>query len=165
MGIYVVGIQIAAYISIFETAISSTFQPDLYQAIVQKDRIKLFKVISLLIVSIGFVVLCFILLAPYVIEILTAGRYIESTKYAQIAAISTLTSAMYYAVSQITIARGFTKITLANKIITSIACIGMFYYLITRWGCIGGAWGLVLSHVIALIGNVILLYFFRKKWN
>lgn len=165
LGFYVVGVQMATYINVFQGAISSTFQPDLYQAIVQKNNNKLLKVVLLLIGSTGVVVLCFILLSPYVIDILTAGRYVESVKYAQIAALSTLTSAMYYSVSQITIARGLTKIPLINKTITSIVCIGMFYYLITGWGYIGGAWGLVLSHIVALLGNLILLYIYRHKWN
>lgn len=164
LGIYVVGIQMATYISVFQNAISNTFQPDLYQAIVKKNNSKLLKVITLQIGTTGVVVLCFILLAPFLIDILTAGRYIESIKYAQIAALSTLSSAMYYVVSQITIARGLTKIPLINKVITSIVCISMFYFLITRWGYVGGAWGLVLSHIVALIGNVILLYVFRRKW-
>ena len=171
LGIYVVGIQMATYISVFQNAISSTFQPDLYQAIVQNNKSKLLKVIALLIGGTAAVILCFILLAPFVIEILTAGRYVESTKYAQIAALSTLSSAMYYVVSQITIARGLTKIPLVNKIMTSIACIVMFYYFITRWGFIGAAWGLVMSHIVALVGNAILLYIYniyniyRKKWD
>lgn len=163
LGIYTIGVQMATYISVFQTAISSTFQPDLYQAIVHRDKSKLLKVIILLIGSTGAVVLCFILLAPFVIDILTAGRYVESTKYAQIAALSTLSSAVYYSVSQITIARGLTKIPLINKIITSAVCVGMFYYLITRWGYVGAAWGLVLSHIIALIGNMVLLYVFRRR--
>ncbi len=163
LGIYVVGIQMATYISVFQSAISNTFQPDLYQAIVQKNNSKLLKVITVQIGSTGVVVLGFILLAPFVIDILTAGRYVESTKYAQIVALSTLSSAMYYVVSQITIARGLTKIPLINKIITSAVCVGMFYYLITRWGYVGAAWGLVLSHIIALIGNMVLLYVFRRR--
>lgn len=163
LGIYVVGIQMATYISVFQSAISNTFQPDLYQAIVQKNNSKLLKVITMQIGSTGVVVLGFILLAPFVIDILTAGRYVESTKYAQIVALSTLSSAMYYVVSQITIACGLTKIPLINKIITSAVCVGMFYCLITRWGYVGAAWGLVLSHIIALIGNMVLLYVFRRR--
>ena len=98
LGYYVVGIQIAQYIYVFQTSIGSTFQPDLFQAIIQKDSKKLTKVITMLIGSTAFVVFIFILLAPIIIDLLTAGRYNESVKYAQIAALSTLTSAMYYTV-------------------------------------------------------------------
>ena len=167
LGYYVVGIQIAQYISIFQTSIGSTFQPDLFQAIVQKDNKRLTKVIAMLIGSTAFVVFVFILLAPIIIDLLTAGRYNESVKYAQIAALSTLTSAMYYTVSQITIARGQTTIPLINKIVGSVLCILMFNFLISRYQFVGAAWGLVFSYIMTLLGNLILLkmYSLRKNAN
>lgn len=167
LGYYVVGIQIAHYISVFQTSISSTFQPDLFQAIVQRNNKKLLKVIAMLNGSTAIVVFTFILLAPFIIDIITAGRYNESVKYAQIAALSTLTSSLYYTVSQITIARGKTTIPLINKIVGSVLCILMFNILITRYEFVGAAWGLVLSYIITLIGNLALLkiYSFKKNAN
>lgn len=165
LGYYVVGIQIASYIGVFQTSIGSTFQPDLFQAIVQKDNKRLLKVIAILVGSTALVVFTFILLAPIIIDILTAGRYYESVKYAQIAALSTLTSAIYYTVSQITIARGKTTIPLINKIGSSILCVLMFNSLITNYQFEGAAWGLVLSFVITFIGNLILLKIYSLKQN
>jgi len=165
LGYYVVGIQIAQYISVFQTSIGSTFQPDLFQAIIQKDSKKLTKVITMLIGSTAFVVFIFILLAPIIIDLLTAGRYNESVKYAQIAALSTLTSAMYYTVSQITIARGQTTIPLINKIVGSVLCIFMFNFFISRYEFVGAAWGLVFSYIMTLFGNLILLKIFSLREN
>ena len=121
----------------------------------------------MLIGSTAFVVFVFILLAPIIIDLLTAGRYNESVKYAQIAALSTLTSAMYYTVSQITIARGQTTIPLINKIVGSVLCILMFNFLISRYQFVGAAWGLVFSYIMTLLGNLILLkiYSLRKNAN
>lgn len=167
LGYYVVGIQIAGYITVFQTSIGATFQPDLFQAIVQRNNKKLLKVIAMLNGSTAIVVFTFIILAPFIIDILTAGRYNESVKYAQIAALSTLTSSLYYTVSQITIARGKTTIPLINKIVGSVLCILMFNILITRYEFVGAAWGLVLSYIITLIGNLVLLkiYSFKKNAN
>ena len=165
MGYYVVGIQIAQYISVFQTSIGSPFQPDLFQAIIQRDSKKLTKVITMLIGSTAFVVFIFILLAPIIIDLLTAGRYKESVKYAQIAALSTLTSAMYYTVSQITIARGQTTIPLINKIVGSVLCIFMFNFFISRYEFVGAAWGLVFSYIMTLFGNLILLKIFSLREN
>lgn len=165
LGFYVVGIQIASYISVFQNSIGSTFQPDLFQAITQKDSRKLLKVIAMLVGSTAIVVFVFILFAPIIIDLLTAGRYNESVKYAQIAALSTLTSTMYYTVSQITIARGKTTIPLINKIVSSILCILMFDMLITKYEFKGAAWGLVLSFVITFIGNIVLLKIYNSKKN
>ena len=163
LGYYVVGIQIASYISVFQTSIGSTFQPDLFQAIAQKDNKRLIKVIAMLIGSTAIVVCTFILFAPIIIDILTAGRYNESIKYAQIAALSTLSSAMYYTISQITIAKGKTTIPLINKMLSTILCILMFNYLITRYEYIGAAWGLALSFIITFIGNITLLRIYSLK--
>ena len=157
LGYYVVGIQIASYISVFQTSIGSTFQPDIFQAITQKDNKKLIQVISLLIGCTAIVVFVFIMLAPIIIDILTASRYNKSVIYAQIAALSTLTSAIYYTISQITIAKGITMIPFINKIVSSVLCIIMFNYVITKYEYIGAAWGLVLSFIITFIGNVLLL--------
>lgn len=157
LGYYVVGIQIASYIGVFQSSIGATFQPDLFQSIVQKDNRRLLKVITMLVGSTALIVVGFIVCAPIIIDILTAGRYNDSVKYAQIAALSTLTSAMYYTVSQITIARGKTTIPFINKIISSILCILMFNYIITEFEYIGAAWGLVFSFIITLIGNLVLL--------
>lgn len=81
-----------------------------------------------------------------------------SVKYTQIIALSVLTSAMYFTVSQITVALGKSKITLLTKIITTIFSVIMFSYLINHFAFIGAAWGMVLSFVVSLFVNLILLW-------
>lgn len=162
LGFYVVGVQMAAYISVFQTAIGNTFQPDLFQAIVEKNNNKLWKVIGLLVGSTACIVAIYIFAAPLVVKILTAGRYMMSVKYTQIIALSTLTSAMYYAVSQITIAMGKSRITFLNKVLTTVCSITLFSYLINHYQFIGAAWGMVLSFLISLLGNLLLLQLSRR---
>ena len=152
----------AAYISVFQSAIGNTFQPDLFQAIAQRNRKQLAKVVLLLVGSIACIVAVFIVAAPLVVKILTAGRYMMSVKYTQIVALSTLTSAMYYTVSQITIALGKSKITLATKIITTLVSIMMFSVLINHYSYMGAAWGLVFSFLVSLVVNLLLLYLHTK---
>lgn len=158
LGYYSVGVQMAGYISIFQSAIGNTFQPDLFQAIAQKNKNKILKIILLLVGSTACVVVAYILVAPFVVKILTAGRYMMSVKYTQIIALSVLTSAMYFTVSQITVALGKSKITLVTKIITTIFSVMMFSYLIDHFAFIGAAWGMVLSFVVCLFVNLILLW-------
>lgn len=163
LGYYVVGVQIAGYILVFQNAIGATFQPDLFQSIANKDYKKMIKISSLLIGSTTLIVLIFILFSPLIIKILTAGRYMLSLKYTQIIALSTISSAIYYTISQITIALGRSYITLFNKIITSILSIACFSILIKEYQFIGAAWGLVLSFIISAFGNLLLLLIFKKK--
>lgn len=158
LGYYSVGLMMASYISVFQNAIGNTFQPDLFQSIVQKDKKKLMRVVALLIGSTGLIVLVYVIAAPLIVKILTAGRYMLSVKYTQIISLSILTSAMYYAVSQITIALGKTKVTLFTKILTTVLCIAMFSYLITNYQYVGAAWGVVVSFIISLLVNLTLIW-------
>ena len=162
LGYYSVAISIASYIGVFQTAIGNTFQPDLFQAIVQKNRKRLTQIICLLVGSTAIIVVAFIITAPLVVKILTAGRYMNSVGYTQIIALSTLTSAMYYTVSQITIALGKATVTLITKILTMFATIAMFSYLIPEFEYRGAAWGLVLSFIISLVINIVLIWLSNK---
>lgn len=163
MGIYVVGATIAGYISVFSKSIDDTFQPDIFQSIVKKDYGRCFKVIVTKIALISTIVIVFIATAPYVIDILTAGRYTSSVGYAQIIAISSITSMLYYSFSQVTVAMGYTSITLVNKIIGSILSIIAYTILIDKFGAYGAAWGVVLSYIFFFVGNVILVFIKKKK--
>jgi len=165
LGYYVVGIQIAMYINVFQNAIGSTFKPDLFEAVVKNNRKKLIRVIALLLGSISLISVIFIILCPFIIQILTAGRYMQSTPYAQIGALSVVTSMMYYVASEITIAKGYTYIALINSVISSLLCILVFYFLISRFQFVGAAWGLVLAFIVKLIGNLALIPFFNYRKN
>lgn len=162
LGYYVVGVQIAGYISVFQTALGSTFQPDIFQAITERNYNKLAKISCLLIGGVTIIVIVFIIASPLLIKILTAGRYMMSVKYTQIVAFSTITSAIYYTISQTTIALGKSYLTLFNKIITSVFSIALFSILINKFQFYGAAWGLVLSFLISAICNIILLTIFNK---
>lgn len=162
LGYYSVGVSMASYIGVFHTAIGNTFQPDLFQSIVQKNKKRLVQIITLLVGSTAVIVFAYIIAAPLVVKILTAGRYMMSVGYTRIIALSTLTSAMYYTVSQITIALGKSTVTLLTKIFTTLASVAMFSYLITEYEYIGAAWGIVLSFIISMLFNLLLLWLSNK---
>lgn len=157
LGYYSVGVSMASYIGVFQTAIGNTFQPDLFQSIVQRNTKRLAQIIALLVGSTAVIVFVYIIAAPLVVKILTAGRYLMSVRYTRIIALSTLTSAMYYTVSQITIALGKSTVTLLTKILTTLASLALFSYLIAKYEYIGAAWGLVLSFIISMLFNIFLL--------
>ena len=169
LGYYVVAFSIAQHISVFSSAVGSTFQPDIYNSIAKRSIKNYFRYIGVVLAANALTVLVFIPFAPFIIDILTAGRYIESTDYVQIMAVSVFASAVYFAISQFTIAMGYTKITLYNNIFSSLLCIVMFKLIISRWQFIGAAWGLTLTYVISSLGNLMFLYINKKslrdKWN
>lgn len=158
LGYYTVGISIAGYISVFQTAVGSTFQPDVYESVVTRNKSKLIRVIGLMLGVTAMIVIFFIILAPFIVKILTAGRYMPSVKYAQIVALSTITNMVYFSCSQVFIALGFTKLSMLNKIFSSILAILLFNILIKKFTFIGASWGLVLVNLISALG---LLLFYR----
>lgn len=162
LGIYSVGVSIANYLHVFSNSINDTFQPDIFESIVKRKFIRCFKFISL---KIGIMSICvglFILFAPYIIRVLTYGRYEASTPFAIIISLSTITSMLYYSFSQVTVALGYTTITLVNKIIGSILSVISFACFIPLYGAMGAAWGVVLSYLYFFIGNVLLVLYKYK---
>lgn len=164
LGYYVVGATMAGYIQVFSSAIGSTFQPDIYKAIAERNKKNYIKYAIVVIGFTTIVTVIVILLAPVIIDILTAGRYVYSAKYLRIIALSAVTSSIYYMISQFTIALGLTKIPLYNKVIGSLLCITMYQFMIDQWGFDGGAYGVALSFIIFTFGNLGLLYIQRKMF-
>ena len=163
LGYYSVGAQIAAYLSVFSNAVNSTFQPDLYECYSKKNFKKMFGYVAIIVGSISFVVIIFIVLAPYIINLLTAGRYTYSTSYAQIIALSSITAAIYYSSSQISIAMGYTKLLLMVKIVGGVLSIFIFYWTVNVWGFTGAAYGCMLSYLAFFFVNMIFLVILKRK--
>lgn len=161
-GFYIVGSSMAGYLYTFSTSISSTFQPDIYEAIAKDNKRLLVKTVALQLVLISVVVALFILFCPLVIRILTAGRYVDSTLYARIISISTITSSIYYIVNNYTIAKGYPRLYLYTTIISSILIMVFMPVAINNFEYIGGAWMVSWSFVILTVINIILLYICKK---
>lgn len=156
-GIYIIGNTIGLYLNTFAKAISNTFQSDIYQATVSKQWRKLFKFCAIQLSTISFICIVFIILAPQIVSILTAGRYTSATIYSQIIALSTLTSGCYYLINDFTIAIDCPKIYLYTSILSSVFIIVCLPLAINRWAYYGGAWMSVIAFVIYCIFNIILL--------
>lgn len=161
-GIYVVGASIGAHLTVFSTAIGNTFQPDIYESTVKKLWKRLMKFCTLQIGLISLVTVAFILTAPYIISLLTAGRYIDSTPYAQIIALSTLTSGIYFLINNFSIATNHPKLYLYTSILGSIFIVSVMPWAVDNYSFIGGCWVSVFSFVAFGIINIILLALSRK---
>ena len=165
-GYYIVGASIAMYLNTFSTAIGNTFTPDLYQSVIQKNWSGYAKFIMLDIGLIILIVLLFIILAPYIIDILTAGRYLESTPFAKILALSTITSSIYYIINNYSITTNRPKLYLYTSISGSVMIVTLMPVMVNNFDYYGGAWMSVLSFASFSIINLALIYFsflWRKK--
>lgn len=166
LGIYSVGFTIAMYLSVFSNSINDTFQPDIFESIVRRDFRRCAKYVAMKLCIMSVLVALFAVFAPFIVRVLTFGRYVESVPYAVVVALSTVTSMLYYSMSQVTIALGYTFVTLANKVLGSVLSVLSFGLLISRYGAMGAAWGVVLSYVYFFAGNVLMVgivYKLRKK--
>ena len=163
LGLYSVGLMMASYMGIFYTTISNTFEPDIYRTIAERNTKKLFYIMATIIGTVAFFNFVFILLAPYIIDILTAGRYNNSCVYAQILAIHNISMACYYMVVKLFIGYGFVKEELYVRIVGAVASIVLFYVLINNFGFIGAAWGQVVSFTVLTIIGALAFYIKRKQ--
>lgn len=159
LGFYFVAVQITSYIGLFSSAISNTFQPDLYRSLIIKDFNNSAKYILLILSLNLLVVSLFIIFNPFLINILTAGRYLYSIKYSRILAFAQITSQLYYISNEILIIKGLTKISLLSKITGVIVTILLYSFFINKWQYIGAATSLVLSYIILMFINLVFLFF------
>ena len=162
LGLYTIGLTIAGYLNAFSTAIGETFNPDIYESIANKDNKRAIKFILVQIGIMIVIVIVFIFLAKFAIYILTAGRYVDSTPYARIASLSSITALTYVSVTPFILSAKKTKIILYTKILGSIACIGTYSILISRFGLYGAAWGFVICPLYYTV-LAVLFYIIGKR--
>lgn len=156
-GLYIVGASIGSYILVFSCAVSAIFQPDFYHAIANNNRIALLKTLTAEFSIIFMVVTIFIILAPYLVNVLTAGRYTASTCYARITSLGAITSAIFYRINSLSIAKDHKTFYLLTTLTGSFVIISTMP-LVTRYhGYIGGAYLKATSYLIFAIINIILL--------
>lgn len=158
-GYYVVGASIAAYLTTFTTAVGNTFQPDLYETTIKRQWSRYAKFCALQIGAYAIIAFGFIACAPFIISILTAGRYVASTTFAQIIALSTITSGIYFLINNFSIATNRPRLYLYTSIIGSVFIVCMTPLFVKQWSFYGGAWMCVISYVAFSLINLILLFF------
>lgn len=144
LGIYTIGLSIASYLGIFSTAMGETFNPDIYESIADKDNKRALKFIFIQIIVMLVIVVTFILLAKYVIYILTAGRYVESTPYARIASLASISVLIRGSITPFIYSARKTKVVLVAKILNSVMGIITYSVLIKHYGLYGASWGFVI---------------------
>lgn len=162
-GYYSVGNQFSIYMNLITTALFMAFNPDIYENTVQGNNGKLLKILTILLVVESITVFLFILLAPYIINLLTAGRYVFSVRYAQILSLSQIFILIFNYINDVTIAYGYTKIIMWTKIIVGLLSIMILQFLINKYSYIGAAWGQSIIYIFYIIINLGLLFTMKYK--
>lgn len=158
-GLYNVGIALSSFLGIFYIAIAQTFEPDIYKAIADKRLNRLIKIISGIVFINAVPVLLFIIFAPFLTDLLTAGRYTDAAPFARILSLKVITTSLYYSVITVIVGFGFTKAELGLRAVGAGLCILMFTVLIKEFGFYGAAWGQVIAFfLMSILGLSFILY-------
>ena len=76
----------------------------------------------------------FIIFAPLLIDLLTAGRYADAYPFARIFAVYNILFAVFSIIENIVIGYGFTKQTLYVKVLGAGLAVGIYYLMIKFLG-------------------------------
>jgi len=163
MGLYVVAISITGYLSILYTALSQTFEPDLYKAVADYDYKKIIKIVCLIILILLPIIVLFITLSKPIISVLTYNRYTEAYHFAQVLALGVLTTYLMVAIEGVINAFGYTKITLINKIVGSVLAVLFYHYLVSNFQFIGASWGRVLAPFFVFVIGIFSLSILKSR--
>ena len=163
LGLYNVGLQISSYVGIFGTAFLQTFEPEIYKQISFKQHKKVFQLIAIICIVTLIPNVIFMSLSYWLINILTYGKYVEATAYANILCLKNATTSFSFSLSTVVVGYGFSKFELFNKSLGAALAIVLYYFLIKNYGFYGAAWGQSLSWLIMGIISIVFLLFIKRK--
>jgi len=151
MGLYNIGKGIATYMYVALFPFYQTFEPNIYKNIVNKNikALKSTGLILLLIVSIS--VIAFWLVAPMIIDFLTAGKYHGAVKYANILAITNGLMIIFSFFDAIINALQATKKHLLINSIIAVVCVCSYTLGGSYFGQIGVAYATVGTFVVLIL--------------
>lgn len=163
LGLYNVGLQISGYLGIFGIVFLQTYEPDLYKYASLKQTKKVVNLVILITVVTLVPNLVFMILSKPLISVLTYGKYIEASGYANILCIRNVTTSLSFSLSSVLVGYGFSKYELFNKLIGSFMAILLYKYLIDNYGFYGAAWGQSLSWLMMGTISIIFLFLMKNK--
>ena len=155
MGLFAIGVSFAGYLNIFYTSLAQTFEPDMYKAVAEYDYQRILKITLLIVGILSLVVLTFCIFAKPVTAFLTAGRYTEAFRFAQIISIGTITTYLMSTMKMLLNAFDFSKGCLVNQIIAALLSVAFYVLMREYFGFYGVAWANVITPLfVVLIGLV-----------
>jgi len=166
LGLYNVAISISGYLAIFQTSISNTFQPDIFEAVANNNKKKIIIIIGGINLLNLIPIIIFVAFAPLITKILTAGRFTDAYTYARILALSNVSMTLAYtSMTSIFIAKGYTFLSMSSEVIGAILSIVMFEIMINKYNFYGAAWGQVISYLLIFIIGMLSYFLYKKFFN
>jgi O-antigen/teichoic acid export membrane protein len=163
LGLYNIGVTIAGYVQLAFIALTSAIEPDIFKGVANNDNKLLLKSALITFVPYFLISGVFILFSGIIISVLTAGRYIDAEKYANITMISVFLMGIYWFSEKIFIALEKTKINLVINIIGGVFSVIIIYFAVQNFQFIGAAYGKVIVAFLIIMVQFILIYFNLKQ--
>lgn len=164
LGLYNIGMQISGYVAVFSSIVYLVINPYVFKFTAQSEYKKLIKMFLALMLITFIPIGIFMLVSEKIIYILTYGKYVESSSFANILCLKSITYTFAFFISDSMIGLGITKYELATKIVGAAIVFLIYDYFVKTWGFYGAAWGQTLSwFVLGVINLMVLIYFINKK--
>lgn len=165
LGLYNVGLQISSYLAIFGTVLLQTFDPDLYKYTSLEQHRKVLLLVIGITVACALPNMLFMTMSKPLIGLLTAGRYVESSSFANILCIKNITTTFAYIMSGVLIGYGYSGYELINRALGAICAFIIYQVLISNFGFYGAAWGQGVTWLAMGIISCCCLMIIRKRKN
>ena len=159
---YNIAFGFAGYVYTFINAIAMTLEPDIYKFVGEKNKRKLVQIFFLLMATVLFSDVVFIIFSEPVIHFLTAGRYMGSVKYANLLVISQSCLALVYFLGSVLTALKLTRLEFVVMVIIAIISSGSLIMLISSFGFFGAIYSKLITYLI-WFGLLALTIFFRNR--
>jgi O-antigen/teichoic acid export membrane protein len=156
-GLYNIGVTIAGYVLMAYVALGTAVEPDIFKAVAEKDNKKLIKSGLIIFIPYLFFVLLFVFFSQLIISILTAGRYVAATEYANIMIISVFLMGVYWFLDKILIALEKTKMNLIINVLGGVSSIIITYLAVDIYKFAGAAYAKVIVALILSITALLLV--------
>lgn len=157
MGLYNIGKGISSYLYVALFPFYQAFEPDIYKHAVNNDIKALRNISTLLVGFVVFSIVCFWVVSPYIIDFLTAGKYNDAVKYANMLVITSGLMIVFSIFDAIINALQETHKHLIINGITMVFCLISYYLGSLYFNQMGVAIASVLTYLFLILLQTIFI--------
>lgn len=155
LGLYSIGLTIGGYINLIFTALSSAFEPDIYESVVKLNYPKLLKTGLLIFVPYLAITIIYIIFSDDLISLLTSNKFMGAVKYTNLIVVAIFFQSFFWYFDKIFIAMEKNKLKLIVTSLSSLLAIIIMYMSVNSFQFLGAAYAKI---TISILMSLIALY-------
>ena len=157
LGYYSIGSQIAGFLVVASAALFQAFEPDIYKYVVNKNKKKLLMTLGVFTGTNLIGLLAFLLLSPFIFELLTKSKYTDAYIYGNLIAIGGTFMGLLQMISSLLLAQEKTRLTAIIIYVGGLSSIFIYYFFIQKWGFMGATYGRITVPLLMILTGVFLV--------